>query len=131
MSFCRWSCLNGYSDVYVYEGRQGYVTHVARKRRPPGAPRSGMDAFYEVMAADGSGEEMAEAYRSADAKRQEWDEAHPLAPIDHPEAGANFCHDDADECAANLERLRREGFVVPEWAIESLREEAAEKSLSE
>lgn len=32
VSYCRWSCDGHRSDVYVYEGGDGFVIHVACKR---------------------------------------------------------------------------------------------------
>jgi len=46
MSYCRFSCDDGKSDVYVYEIAAGWVTHVAShrivgRRVPIGGPHDG------------------------------------------------------------------------------------------
>ena len=120
MSYCRWSSLNGYSDAYVYEGECGYVTHMASTRPPPGAPDHGIHLLLES-----EGGSVA-IYQAAQARWREWKDAHPSLPINHAEAGKSFLHDSPGECADNLDRLAREGFVIPAYAIEALREEEAE-----
>ena len=117
MSYCRWSCLNGYSDVYVYEGEEGWITHVAGMKRPDGAPLDPYEAIF-----DGDFEE----FKRREAARDQWDNENPLFAIEHDEAGEDFLHLTPGECADNLERLAREGFVVPHYAITSLREEQEE-----
>ena len=123
MSYCRWSCLNGYSDVYVYKDVSGgWTTHVAGRRRPPGAPDHGMVVFF------GEGGSI-EKYMEAQAAWAVWAEKTPLTDIDHPEAGKTFNHDLPGECADNLERLRGEGFTVPDWAVKSLKDEHSEHAI--
>ncbi len=120
MSYCRWSCLNGYSDLYVYEDVSGgWTTHVAWRMLPPGAPDHGMDL---LIGKGGSVGKYMEAQKAWDA----WKEKVELTDIDHPEAGESFNHPTPGECADNLERLRGEGFVVPDWAVENLRDEHRE-----
>ena len=128
MSYCRWSCMDGYSDVYVYANvHGGWTTHVAGRRIPEGAPPdadSVMLKFMDNHPGDTKG--AADAYLAAQKCRREWDANHPHFAIDHPEAGVSFNHDSPGACADNLERLRGEGFTVPDWAIETLREEHLE-----
>jgi hypothetical protein len=124
MAYCRWSCMNGYCDAYVYEDAHGgWTTHLAGVRWPEGAPESGMDAMFYAMNAECSNDEVAQAYKDAQQARDDWNKQNPPQPIEHPEAGASFNHDTPGECAENLERLRKEGFRVPDWAIDELREE--------
>lgn len=124
MSYCRFSSDNGYSDVYVYPSTGGgYVTHVAARRPPPGAPPDGMALLFGSKQ-DGVVEEFD---RLAEIRRA-WDAENPHVSIDHPEAGAGFVHDTPGECADNLERLRAEGFHVPQGAIDALRAEQKETS---
>lgn len=122
MSYCRWSSDNGYCDLYVYEDVQGgWTSHVAARRRPPGAPR---DPMYAFMAGG------VKEYMSAMDEWNKWAQSVTMIDIDHPEAGTSFNHDTPGECAENLKRLRAEGFVVPEYAINSLMEEEAEREAS-
>jgi hypothetical protein len=122
MSYCRWSSDNGYCDLYVYEDvHGGWTTHVATHRIPPGAPPDPIDLLF---AGDVGG------YLKRNEERSEWIKGINTIKIDHPEAGTSFNHDTPGECAENLKRLRAEGFVVPECAINSLMEEEAEREAS-
>jgi len=124
MSYCRWSSDNGYCDVYVYEDVSGgWTTHVAGKRRPPGRP-DGYLAIIEAQFRD-EGELDTGACVKAQKQQGKWDEENELIDISHPEAGASFNHPEPGECAANLERLKAEGFQVPQYAIDGLREDQA------
>lgn len=127
MSYCRWSSDRGYSDVYVYEDvHGGWTTHVAEMRRPPGAPLLAHEAMCAAIDEGKSSHEAAITYQEAEKKRDAWDAENPLSKIQHDEAGACFNHATPGECADNLERLRDEGFTVPSYAIDALREEQAE-----
>lgn len=117
MSYCRWSNENGYCDAYVYESENGWVTHIAALRPPPGAPPSPMEIFTRPW-----GVWSYQIYRMRQAARDAWSEKNPSVPIDHPEAGASFTHASPLECAENLARLKREGFMVPQYAIDALLE---------
>lgn len=130
MSYCRWSSMNGYCDVYVYEDALGcWVTHVATHRPPPGAPHADFDLLFD---ADMKVTDTTQArYFEAQKKRAAWDKKNPSIPIDHPLAGESFRHSSPEECADQLETLKAEGFVVPDTAIQGLREEAAEADPSE
>lgn len=122
MSYCRWSSLNGYCDVYVYEDvNGGWTTHVAGARRPAGAP---FHSPHILAAAHGQPDHPAiKLYRDMNALWDAWTDANPPQPIDHPEAGKSFNHDTPGECAENLKRLAREGFIVPIEAIWELEED--------
>lgn len=124
MSYCRWSCLNGYCDVYVYEDvHGGWTTHVAARRRPAGAVA---DEFGLIMASGGDAEHPAmKLYMEQHRLAMEWAENNEPIALAHEEAGSSFNHGTPGECADNLERLRREGFIVPQWAIDDLRAEQA------
>lgn len=128
MSYCRWSCLNGYSDVYVYaDVNGGWTTHVAGMHPPPGAPeRHGTELFTTALGTQARvwWAFRANIYQREQRARDAWNKANPPQPIDHPEAGKSFNHNTPLECAENLRRLQRDGFTVPEWAIDSLIAEA-------
>jgi hypothetical protein len=128
MSYCRWSCENYYCDAYVYENVAGYwVTHLASNRYPPGAPLRGLAAMTSAIH---NGEKdhtkLIETYNAADQKFKEWEKENKPFKIDHPKAGKSFFHCTPGECADNLECLQKEGFVIPQYAIDGLREEQAE-----
>ena len=116
MSYCRFSDEDFHCDVYVYESRDGYVTHVASRRHvlpdgllPPPLPD------------DASAEE----WIARHMRVMEIVSAAGMEEIDLPEAGDWFVHATPGGCADNLERLRAAGFRVPQYAIDALRAEAA------
>ena len=129
MSYCRWSSLNGYCDAYVYADiNGGWTTHIAGRRRVAGVLSDGFDLLGAIPAdADHEAASVHPAIKL-------WTEQHRLAmaqdldfiDIDHPEAGNSFNHDTPSECADNLERLQREGFIIPNSVISDLREEENE-----
>ena len=125
MSYCRWSTDDFQSDVYVYESREGYETHVAVNRvdltgrsLPPRVEMSTPPTKEELRAWVGRSVTVCGLIIDA-----------PQVPIDLPEAGASFIHATPGECADNLERLRGLGFNVPQAAIDALREDAAQEGV--
>jgi hypothetical protein len=48
------------------------------------------------------------------------------APIGLPHDGESFSDDDAESCADRLESLRSLGYNVPQYAIDTLRQEQNE-----
>ena len=121
MSYCRFSCDNWKSDVYVYEDVSGgFTTHVAATRRVwpivPDAPLS--------LAATSVG-------------RWIWNKWHrlhmwmvdksPRQAICGGYDGASFRDPTASACAYWLEMLRAAGYRVPQYAIDALREEAKQE----
>lgn len=130
MAYCRWSCDRGRSDVYVYEGQTGWITHVAFRRLvhpegkgPPTPPMEAMVNAYHTATPD----ELTEIYDAAKGPYDAWRAECAVAPISHPEAGEYFTHDGPGACADNLERLAAEGFHVPEWVVPELRAEQGEQ----
>ncbi len=122
MSYCRWSSLNGYCDAYVYEDvHGGWTTHMAGRRRVAGALADNFDLLDAFPAGD---KEHTAAKLWAEQHRLAMGQDLEFIDIDHPEAGASFNHDTPEECAANLERLQSEGFIIPNSVIRDLREEA-------
>ena len=120
MSYCRWSSDNHRCDVYCYEHVQGgFAIHVASKRWPEGAPPDPAEVLWPGYVGNDTYAERRKAW-------DEWAEANPPRPIDHPLAGQTFMEPSAAEAADRLEALRAEGFVVPGYAIGALRDEAAE-----
>ena len=119
MAYCRWSSDNGYCDLYVYEDVSGgWTSHVASRRRPPGAPKDPFTAYTEGGM---------EAYLMAYDAWQKWSSSMAPIDIDHPDAGSSFNHETPGECAENLKRLKAEGLVIPDYVIEELMEEERER----
>jgi hypothetical protein len=110
MSYCRW----GYnSDLYIYEAEDGFICHVAARRRvwqspPPEFPKNGdlkaLTAWYEE-------------YTSL------LEDSQDFTPIQLQHAGETFSTDTAEEMAQVVEMLIAEGYLVPDYVIPSLREE--------
>lgn len=123
MSYCRFSDDNFKCDVYCYAGAEGYVTHVAKIRRVgdtpiPELPFGGLLAPVPDLL-------------TALAAQHAWLESARRETINLPSAGETFYDDAAAEAAARLEALRAEGFHVPQYAIDALREDATEGGLAD
>ena len=122
MSYCRWSSDDFQCDVYVYESTGDFwSTNVAGRRRiiPPDVLAS-----LPVDNDDDAGSWFARIQalnQWMDANEQAWTDLSHL-----PSAGESFRDDTPGECADRLEALRVEGFNVPQYAIDALREEQAE-----
>lgn len=111
MAYCRWSDC----DVYVYEDvNGGWTTHVAGRRLAAGkAPPLDWTSTETLMA----------SYQAM----LQWSKDNPdTVDIDLPNAGKSFNDPTPGQCADRLEALRTEGFDVPQYAIDALREEHAE-----
>ena len=112
MSYCRWSDC----DVYVYAASTGgWTTHVAGRRNAAGkAPPLDWTSTETLMA----------SYRAT----IQWDKDNPhMVDINLPSAGMTFTDNTPGQCADRLEALRAEGFDVPQYAIDALREEEGEE----
>lgn len=117
MSYCRWSSDDYQCDIYAYEAEGGHVIHVASKRYkfkgplPPTVSHveDGLDAWFARH------NEVMRMTREADT-----------VEIGLPHDGESFSPDGPGECADELERLRECGYNVPQYAIDTLREEQAE-----
>lgn len=110
MAYCRWSDC----DVYVYEDvNGGWTTHVAGRRNVAGnAP------LWDMSSED--------AFAASVMARSKWyKENQTYEDIDLPNAGKSFNDPTPGQCADRLEALKAEGFDVPQYAIDELREEQA------
>ena len=116
MSYCRFSCLNFYSEAYVYLSFDGYIVHIAGNRQPMGAPPSPF--LLDFI----KGRE--EDYKAASCAHSKWMDSTDFAPIEHPMAGESKVFETAKECADFLASMEREGFVIPSYAIMDLLSEA-------
>lgn len=142
MSYCRWSSMNWRCDVYVYEDCSGgWTTHVAGKRRRiQPIPNLPIDLLPRL-----GGEWDENTHKVRYPSRWHWlaakiiygfatfwyNRVHmaslkliPLRPIGLPNDGECFNDPTPGECAARLEQLRVAGYIVPQRAIDALREEA-------
>ena len=112
MSYCRFSSDGFQCDVYVYQSAEGWITHVAARRRAERAPDydwSTPEIFKETYAVH-------RAFLDDEIN-------HPSLPIGLSEDGKTFCDPSPEACAVQLVRLRDLGYHVPQYAIEALREE--------
>jgi hypothetical protein len=146
MSYCRFSSDNFMCDVYVYEDRYGgFTTHVAGNRYAfpplPSVPWEWARIFGGTLS-PGS---RRVTYPSTTKRRAaavywwlvtKWEAVRrltldriPRRRIDLPHASKHFNDPTAAECADRLEDLRRLGYVVPQYAIDRLREEPTEPEL--
>ena len=118
MSYCRWSSDDFRCDVYCYEDIYlGYTIHVAGRRivfdgTEPNPVELRKDNIEEF------------------AKYQEdfsnWIGTAQRIDIGLPHDGESFSFYDPEETANKLEELRNIGYMVPQYAIDALREESDE-----
>lgn len=125
MSYCRWSGNDFQCDVYVYEAEDGFTIHVAGMRirwtapLPPPLPTYDPDtwdfhAWYE-------------RHRIVSDMLDD-DTTHVREPIGLPHDGESFYGiETPGECADKLVELREVGYMVPDYAINALREEEADE----
>ena len=121
MTYCRFSSDDWRSDIFAFEGEDGWVVEVAGRRLltlPPAIDR-GLDASTAEGRAIWQQQHREQMSHLATAER---------IAIDHPDAGSSHVCASAGAAADLLERLAAEGFHVPTYAIEQLRAEEAENS---
>ena len=110
MSYARWSndCYN--SDVYVYDAEDGYHVHIADVRHISNMPR--------IPEPDNLAD-----YLSHHLLVIEWEKQATRIPLNKPLAGQSFIFETAKETAEFLEKLKADGYLVPDRAIIFLRQE--------
>ena len=116
MSYCRWSSNDYQCDVYVFASNDGWITYVAGNRVVFAGPLPDSVPFEK-----GRIDEWLERHE----KVCEMADAAEHIDIGLPSACKSFTDPTPGECADRLEGLRAEGFVVPQYAIDALREEEA------
>ena len=122
MSYCRFSSDDFKSDVYVYEDvGGGYTTHVAGRRVVGDAPHLDWKGFV-------AGVVTPEEFTRQNKAQHEW-----LDRAEHIEIGLShdnesFYHLSLEETIETLEMLRAEGYYVPQYALDALREDLDEAS---
>lgn len=115
MSYCRWSSDDFSCDVYVYEDVGGYwAIHVAGARVVGDVPST-----KGLLTTD-----TVDAYLIAHAAQMAFLDTCEREPIGLPHDGESFDCDSPEEAADTLEMLRGLGYIVPQYAIDALREEA-------
>jgi hypothetical protein len=137
--------MNWRCDVYVYEDvAGGWTTHVAGRRHPfppiPDLPLHKLPRFGGNWCKESRRVVYPGRWQALCAKvvfrfAAFWhNKVHmltlhmiPLRPIGLPHDGKNFSSDTPGDCADLLERLRAIGYVVPDYAINALREEHSDE----
>lgn len=120
MSFCRFSDNNWKSDVYAYESAEGFELHVASKRvvgEVPAMPRI----------SDIPSIEPGEFLRAHQAQHAFLETAERV-PIGGPHDGESFRYPTLGDLYNALLELRFDGYHVPEFALEGIREELGEEN---
>lgn len=119
MSYCRWSDNEHQCDIYAFAHcAGGYAIHVASNRPvldeplPPPVPLE-----------EGMLDEWVARHKAVHA----WLERAERRPIGLPYDGESFYEGNATDAADRLEMLRDTGYLVPQYAIDGLREEATEE----
>jgi len=121
VSYCRWSSNDFQCDVYVYEDvGGGFTTHVAGSRYVFSEP---LPPRVEWVVGDAANNA---AFFAREQKVSAMVDAATSRPIGLPHDGESFNDGDAGACADRLESLLALGYNVPQCAIDTLREEAAE-----
>lgn len=120
MSYCRWSSDCHQCDAYVYEDvNGGFTTHIASRRRhplrpvPPPPTETSVDATIQYW------RHCSDWVK--DETNWEWRD------IVHEAAGRSFNDETARECADRLRKLKAEGVVIPQDAIDALEEPEGER----
>ena len=144
MSYCRWSSMNWRCDVYVYaDVGGGWTTHVAGRRRIvsplPDLPLMRLPNFGGHWNRETRRMEYPSRWHALGARivfgfSAFWhNRVHlaslrliPLRPIGKAHDGESFNDATPTECADRLEQLRSAGYIVPQYAIDALRDEVLE-----
>lgn len=123
MSYCRFSCDNWKSDLYVYANVSGeWTIHVAGRRRVGELPP---EADWDLLKPGHSAEDMDEFMRQY-RRNMDAVESAPMEAIDLPHAGETFNMAGPGEAADKIEELVALGYHCPAGVIEELREDEAE-----
>jgi hypothetical protein len=120
MSYCRFSSDDFSCDVYVYvyaDVAGGWTTHVAGNRPVGDIPKE--------LPFPQPGEDV-QAWLASHKAQHEWLMACERAPIGLPHDGETFNDPTPATCRDRLIALRALGYVVPQYAIDELDEEARE-----
>jgi hypothetical protein len=156
MAYCRWSSDFFECDAYVYEDvNGGWTTHIAGRRQKHKLPDRIKQMYADAAFGFGDMDFMIAGLRAADEAQDEWIKSFPhevvwrfkteqdgsigkdedflladseyidLATIGE-EAGKTFSDPTPQDCARRLIALKEKGFLIPDWAIETLMSEQVE-----
>jgi len=116
MSYCRWSTDDFQCDLYCFEHTSGYfVTYVAGNRLvykeplPPDVPFEDTEAWVERH-----------------TKIMEMAQEGEHIPIGLPFDGEEFWDSTLEDMLNRIKELKKLGYVVPDYVIESIEEEVRE-----
>lgn len=120
MSYCRWSSVTEFgnlSDVYVYGSEYGYEVHIAGTHinNPSDDPHPTFALSLCISEDD--------AWDQYTRYDKEWWERNEDFRTKLELSGESFDFETPGECADFLEFLKKDGYHVPHYAIEALREE--------
>jgi hypothetical protein len=120
VAYCRWSTDSFRCDVYAYEAEDGYMIHVAgRKRAVPGDLNQPSLHPEDMVSAD----DYAARYKA-------WDDAYQALPwrnIVTPSAGKSFHEPTLEAFRARMQALRAEGIRFPDTVLEEIAQEIMER----
>jgi hypothetical protein len=132
VSYCRWSCLDFKSDVYVYANVSGaWTIHVAGNRCENTPPLRYEYPEEHKRYSDDRRLSFTLTPEGAAAWRKWENENNRRFPIELPHAGETFDTSDPGECADKLQELADLGYCVPDWVIPDLRAEQADMDAPE
>jgi hypothetical protein len=118
MSYCRWSSDNFQCDVYVYASKEGWATHVANSRSEPSPSFPWWAMSIPILSTI--------AWRIWSKRSKQWSANRTLTPIGLSRDGQSYYDDCPICCADRLQEMKEEGYLVPQYTIDELREEANE-----
>jgi len=117
MSYCRWSSDNFRCDLYVYDSVEGgYAIHVASNRTvddPPEIPDFGTVPNDEFVLKHKA--------------QMDWLMSAERRLIGLSRDGRSYYADDLEELLAIITSLRDEGYRVPQYVFDTIREEIDEE----
>jgi len=120
MSYCRFSSDNYQSDIYCYEHMDGgWMVNVAAKRHTSTTPIPILPIGWWNL-------EPQDAMKHLQAQRAWLDQAE-LTSIGLPHDGEEFVEESAGACLLRLDYLRGLGYLVPQGAIDALKDESMEE----
>lgn len=122
MSYCRFSSDDFRSDVYCYESATGFIIHVASNRYTP---------FPEMPEPVPLTHENVQQYLERHKRVRAILDGSPRESIGLSHDGDTLEYDTPGEAADALQRLKDEGYWVPDGTIDALREEEADRLLTE
>lgn len=112
MSYCRWSSDNWRCDLYCYESGDGFITHVANRKRIGEIPKL-------PNVSTTSYDEYAEAYK----KHMNAVKKAKLVNIGLPYDSQTFNDPDLESFLKRIKHLKDVGYNVPDYVIEFIMEE--------